>query len=104
MDRKADRVQEVGRRWEVCGIVFVGLARDALSVLGVWEWRWKGVLDLRPGLGGGGAGLGLVRPNTGVIGDSSWCFLMVSRAVLTEHGEGKQYIQVPDNNRSWKTK
>lgn len=54
--------------------------------------------------GGGGGGLGLVRPNTGVIGDSSWCFLMVSRAVLTEHGEGKQYIQVPDNNRSWKTK
>jgi len=47
-------------------------------------------------------GLGLVRPNVGAVRDKNWCFLMVSRALLTERGEGK-YVQVQNNNTSWKT-
>lgn len=47
--------------------------------------------------------LGLMRLNMGVIRDKSWYFLMVSRALLREHGEGKEYIQVQNNNTSWKT-
>lgn len=76
--------------------MFVGLETGRLLVGTVAE----GVLDLHPGLRGG---LGLMRPNLGVIRDKSWCFLVVSRALLTAHGEGKQYIQVQNNNTGWKT-
>lgn len=47
--------------------------------------------------------LGLVRPIMGVIRHESWYFLMVSSTLLREHGKGKQYIQVQNNNTSWKT-
>lgn len=39
----------------------------------------------------------------GVAGDKNWCFLMMLRALLIEYVENRQYIQVQNNNTSWKT-
>lgn len=35
-------------------------------------------------------GLGLVKPNTGVVEGENWCFLLVLRAILTKPCEGKR--------------
>lgn len=39
-----------------------------------------------------------MRPNMGVVGGESWCFLMVLRAISAKPGEGKHCIQVQNNN------
>lgn len=80
--QRSGRRQEVsgvcrmGERWDVGAMCVGAVLGDAPRPSPSWE-----------------RGLGLVRPNIGVVEGESWCFLLVLRAILTKLGEGKNYYR-----------